>query len=399
MKNKITHPMTRLFAMIFAVSITGYLLAGCSLMGGTATPEPVAPLEQTNVEDFTVVAEGNLVPNDFDYLTFARGGRVAEILVSKGDTVVEGQVLARIADREQAEASLAGAELEHLSAQQAYDELIRTAELARSAAWLELIRAKESLQNSQQQWDEIDTENFRSQVDDAELAVTNANEDVQDAQEEFDKYQNLDEDNPSRQRAEDELENAEDRLRDAERKRDDLINQRDTARAALDQAQAALVEAQRKYDLTANGPDTEKLALAEARLKNSQAQLTAAQAGLDYLELKAPYAGTIVDVNISANQQVGTERWAFLIADFSAWFVETNDLTELEVVRIVEGQSADLVADALPEVQLFGVVEEISQSFTTQAGDILYKVRIKVDEIDPQMRWGMTFEVTFIPED
>jgi multidrug efflux pump subunit AcrA (membrane-fusion protein) len=399
MKNKPTLSISRLIAMIFAVTILGTLLSGCSLLGDGATPEAVIPLEQSIEEEFTVVSEGNLVPNDFDYLTFAKGGRVAEILVSKGDTVAEGQVLARIADREQAEASLAGAQLENLSAQQAYDELVRTAELARSAAWLELIRAKEALQDRQQQWDEIDTESFRNQIDDAELAVTNAVEDVQDAQEEFDKYQNLDEDNPSRQRAEDELENAEDRLTDAEQKRDDLIYQRDTARAGLDQAQAALVETQRKYDLTANGPDTEKLALAQARLNNSQAQITAAQAGLDYLELKAPYAGTIVDVNISTNQQVGTERWAFLIADFSSWYVETNDLTELEVVRISEGQSAELVADALPEVQSIGVVEEISQSFTTQAGDILYKVRIKVDEIDPRMRWGMTFEVTFIPED
>jgi len=45
------------------------------------------------------------------------------------------------------------------------------------------------------------------------------------------------------------------------------------------------------------------------------------------------------------------------------------------------------------------VVEEISQSFKSQGGDILYTVRIKVDDVDPRMRWGMTVEVTFEPLD
>ncbi len=46
-----------------------------------------------------------------------------------------------------------------------------------------------------------------------------------------------------------------------------------------------------------------------------------------------------------------------------------------------------------------GVVEEISQSFKSQGGDILYTVRIKVNDVDPRMRWGMTVEVTFEPLD
>ncbi len=42
-----------------------------------------------------------------------------------------------------------------------------------------------------------------------------------------------------------------------------------------------------------------------------------------------------------------------------------------------------------------GEVESISQAFTMQGGDILYKVKIKVEEVDPRVLWGMTMEVTF----
>lgn len=42
-----------------------------------------------------------------------------------------------------------------------------------------------------------------------------------------------------------------------------------------------------------------------------------------------------------------------------------------------------------------GVVSEISQSSYTQSGDVIYTVRIKVNEIDPRVKWGMTVEVIF----
>ena len=49
------------------------------------------------------------------------------------------------------------------------------------------------------------------------------------------------------------------------------------------------------------------------------------------------------------------------------------------------------------EPELTGAVESISQAFTMQGGDVLYRVKVKVDEIDPRVLWGMTVEVTFEP--
>ena len=42
-----------------------------------------------------------------------------------------------------------------------------------------------------------------------------------------------------------------------------------------------------------------------------------------------------------------------------------------------------------------GTVESIDQTYVERSGDITYVVRIKIDEPDPFLRWGMTVVVTF----
>ncbi|MCK5793905.1 MAG: HlyD family secretion protein, partial [Anaerolineales bacterium] len=119
---------------------------------------------------------------------------------------------------------------------------------------------------------------------------------------------------------------------------------------------------------------------------------------LDNYTLTAPFAGTVTDIYLEEGQFVGPEARAVQIADLSEFIIETSDLTELEVVKISKGQIAEIVPDALPETTLSGIVEDIGLSFKTQAGDINYTVTISLDEIDPNLRWGMTVELTFLPE-
>ena len=94
-------------------------------------------------------------------------------------------------------------------------------------------------------------------------------------------------------------------------------------------------------------------------------------------------------------EQISPETVAVGVANFDKWVVETTDITELEVVKISEGQQVSMIPDALPDVPLIGTVESISRSFKQQGGDIIYTIRIKVDNVDERVRWGMTLEVTF----
>jgi multidrug resistance efflux pump len=350
---------------------------------------------QATAPETGVIAEGNLVPAKYLYLAFPTGGRVEELLVEKGASVAQGDVLARLGEREQAQAALSTANLELESAQQALDSLNDNAALSNAQAWQALIEATESVNTAQVAWDDVDTTEFQDKIDDAKQKVLDAQKDVDDAQEEFDKYADFAQDNPTREDAQSALDDAERSLHEAILERDRLVNQRDLAEANLQAAQAAYDLARVNYESSRTGPDPDVLSLAQLRMENAQAQVAAAQMGLDNMDLKAPFAGTIVDVNIKTGELVGNDRWAILIADTSQWYVETNDLTELEVVQIDVGQEATLLPDALPDVSLSGEVTEISDMFTTQTGDILYKVRILVQESDPRLRWGMTVEVDF----
>ena len=103
----------------------------------------------------------------------------------------------------------------------------------------------------------------------------------------------------------------------------------------------------------------------------------------------------MADVAVEIGEQVSAESRAVSVADTSAWIVETTDITELEVVKLAEGQAVTFTADALPDVTMNGVVTEISQSSFVQGGDVIYTVRIQADEVDPRLKWGMTVEVTF----
>ena len=379
------------FILIFVAAL---VLAACD-----TTPEPTPAPKTTVVPPGAVIAEGHIVPNDFLYLSFPVRGEVAEILVENGDSVKEGDVLIRLADREQAEANLLAAQTELTAAQQAYDEFIRLAGFSHAQAWRTLLEAQTARAEAQTAWDNLDIDDIDDRVDEAEAEVNDTLEELEDAQEEFAKYEDLSENNASRQDAKDELEEAEKKHNEAVRILEETQREKDLPRAILDEVVGAESEARRDFENTINGPDAEQLALVEGRLESAAAQVTTAEKNLDNYDLAAPFDGTVVDLNVSVNEMVGPENWSALVADFSQWYVETSDLTELKVVKVYEGQEASIVPDALPELEISGIVDEINEGFYIQGGDISYKVKLFIDEIDPQLRWGMTVEITFEPKE
>lgn len=390
-------------ATIAIALVLSMLLSSCDkLQTADPTPSPTAQVD-TTLSNEVVISEGNLEPRENKYLTFTAAGRVAEILVDQGAMVKEGDVLARLGDSQPAQAALAAANLELASAQQALDELNRTANLALAESWAAKIQADQALIDAQRAWDQVNTDDYETKIETEDEKVADAEQELNNAKDDFDPYKNLPEDNAKRKDAQTKLDDAQKKYDDAVRARDELIIQQNQAKANLDQAAAAQAEAQRKYEALSaapsNGPDPDLLNLATLRMKAAKAQQAAAQAALDNYQISAPFDGTIMDINVLPGEQVGPTTWALLLADLGpsgeSWYVRTNDLTELEVVNVQPGQKVSLTPDALPDLKLTGTVEEISQTFRSQAGDILYDVLIRLDETDPRLRWGMTFEVMF----
>jgi HlyD family secretion protein len=397
MKSKLRDTISRKFGHLAGIFLLAALLTGCSLdlFGQARATQAEAP--PVVLADAEIIAEGNLVPRAFTQLSFDYPGKVAEILVQEGDQVAQGARLVRLGDREQLEAAAAGAELDLLNAQQTLDELNLKAGLALAQLGKELAQAQQALILAQQELDDLDTADFQDEVDDAWIEVTEARDDVRDAEEELDKYKDLDKDNPTRVRAEDDLEEAEQTYKDKLREYDLLVNRRDQVRADLALAQARYDDLQDDFQSRQSGPHPDDLELAEASVRSSQAQLAAAHAALQDVELVAPYSCTVVELQVVEGDPVLPGQPVVTVADFSEWYVETTDLTEMDVVRIDASQPVRLRPDALPDLFLSGSVESISQVYRQSRGDITYAVRISLLESDPRLRWGMNFQVEFAP--
>ena len=98
----------------FLILLSTLLISACATASAQELNDPTA---LPPVQDFAVIAEGRLVPNQSVQLGFVSAGQVAEILVDEGDNVKSGDLIARLGDRETFEANLAAAELEALSAE------------------------------------------------------------------------------------------------------------------------------------------------------------------------------------------------------------------------------------------------------------------------------------------
>jgi multidrug efflux pump subunit AcrA (membrane-fusion protein) len=369
------------------VSMLGLLfVVACGALpnpGGEPEPTPIPPV----VADVEIVSEGFIVPRESVELSFFSSGQVEEVLVEEGDLVNKGDVVARLGNREEIESGIANAEAELLAANQALDKLNDDWEISKADAALEIAAANRAVRDAQYQLDNFTvptTQSGRTAIEG--LSKTKA--DLDAAREAFEPFKYESSSNPTRERLKEDMDDAQSEYNTAV-KRLEYETQLNEAQASLDKA------VQDAQDLE-EGPDADAVASAEARISAAEAALESAQAALDHLELEATISGTVVDENLIIGQQVTPGQPVVTIADFSEMYAETDDLTELEVVDISLGQKAVVEPDAIPGLELEGTVDKIADIFVEKRGDITYTVRIKLDEVDPRLRWGMTVAITFI---
>ncbi|HEY3475117.1 MAG TPA: efflux RND transporter periplasmic adaptor subunit [Anaerolineales bacterium] len=384
--------MKRMFyGWIMLVALSALTLGACAPQQTASAQDPTPAV----IASDDVVAEGRLKPVRAANLSFQMIGIVEEVDVQIGDRVGQGDVLARLANADQTQAQLAAARLALVEAQQALDTLTRTGSSNLADAWTAYMDAQAVRAEAEREWEDLNVEDIDERIDNARAELEDREADLEDAQEEFDRYKDLNEDNSQRQTAEDDLEAAQEDYNEALRSLEEITRERDTIRAALDAALAAEAEARHQYEISSEGVNADRLALAQARLENAEAQVAAAEDALSNYMLTAPFDGEVMDVAVEIGEQVTADSRAVSIADASSWIVETTDITELEVVDLAVGQPATFTADALPDVNMRGTISEISQASLIQGGDVIYTVRIQAEEVDPRVKWGMTVEIVF----
>jgi len=345
MKSKITRIAISMIVVILFVS-------ACS--PATASSEPTATLPAV-IESSRIIAEGRVEPVHYAEIAFNASGVVSEVLVNEGQPVKKGQPMIRLGDA--SDTNYAAAQLELVSAQLALDDLLNSSDT-------DLAQNVIDLKEAQEAYDKAD-DYLRYLQNSKKVAQTETRVFLIQTWKGYEyRYKTKNFKGPA----------PADWIIEAE---NDLALKR-----------AKLEELQDAYERIQDGPDTDQLALLQARLN-------AAQAGVAAFTVMAPFDGVVADLNAKAGGSISAGEIAVTVADFSSWLVKTTDLTEIDVVELAHDQPVGVTLDALPEVELNGSILSIGQSYSEYQGDVVYEVTVLLTDKNPTMRWGMAAEVKF----
>jgi HlyD family secretion protein len=177
----------------------------------------------------------------------------------------------------------------------------------------------------------------------------------------------------------------------------DVLVQLDTAiqEARVKEAEANLTaaEIQVSYLKRVGVGDQVHLEAAEADVARAQALLDSAKATLlSQSALTAPFDGTIVSIDIESAETVTPGKIIVVLGDLSSYRIETTDLSERDVPNVKIGQTASVFIEALNE-NFSGKVVDIDRISTTLGGDVVYKVTIELDDQPQGLLWGMSADV------
>jgi len=342
--------------MITLVALSLFVSA-CSAAAQSPESTPTAPPDVS--ADSTIIAEGRLEPVRFAEIAFTASGVVSEVLVEEGRAVKQGELLVQLGDA--SDTNYAAAQLELANTEQALIDLKNSAGEDLAQVVIDLKDAKEKYAEAENYLKYLKNKNLVWQTETRRVLVqTRSGYRYRTSTRSF------------------RAPVPEDWIIDAE---NDL---------ALKKAQ--MDDLQRRYDRLKDGVDKDELAVLEARLK-------AAKAGLAAFSVIAPFDGVVTDLKAKAGSSINAGEIAVTVADFSSWLVKTTDLTEIDVVKLTEGQPVVVTFDALPDVELKGEILSIAKNYSENQGDIVYKVTILLNDSHPAMRWGMTAAVKFESQD
>jgi len=162
------------------------------------------------------------------------------------------------------------------------------------------------------------------------------------------------------------------------------------------QAEAAVraAELESEYWRFPRGGDrtVERRELAEQELEISKRSLDTVHAELRQTTVIAPFAATVVSVDVQPGEFVQPGQIVVILAKLDNLQIETTDLSELYVASVEIGQLAAVYVEALDK-EYPGEVSAISPISDTIGGDVVFKVTIQLDDQPKDLLWGMSADV------
>lgn len=410
------HP-SRLASHILRLTLLILLLAGC---GSTETPEDTALTASGFIEgqEVTVAPEVQ--------------GLIAELLVSRGDEVEAGDVVARLDDttlkRQRAEAqagvSVARANLDRVRAG-ARSEEVAAARASLTEALARREGAEEAVLNAR---DVITNPlSLEAQIDEVRTQVALAEQNVElqkaDLEETKIKHGVYSDRGGDVARTWDlQLQAGEAKLTQAQAERSGargylsaLLAMRDNplslkaklhqAQAEYEQAQAKVGEAQAKLDELEAGPTAEEVSLAEAQLRQADAGVALIDARIEQLTLRASMDGIVGTRSAQVGETAAAGNPLLTIVNLDevtlVLYIPVNRIGQVQI-----GQRVEVTVDSFPERTFIGHVDSIAgeAEFTPrnvqteeERVNLVFAVDVSIPNPDHLLKPGLPADARIVP--
>ncbi|MCB9816862.1 HlyD family efflux transporter periplasmic adaptor subunit [Candidatus Nomurabacteria bacterium] len=179
------------------------------------------------------------------------------------------------------------------------------------------------------------------------------------------------------------------------------ITNRNAYALAQTQAESAILLAEQavavaEADATnQNAPArSEAITRANAAVAQAQARLNRIDATIADRTLRAPFSGTITNIDILPGETVTTAPIVTLLADTA--FEVTARIPEIDIGKLLVDQRASMVFDARSEETLGGTISFISPQATEIDGVAYYEAIIQFDEVPAWIRSGLNADIDII---
>ena len=314
-------------------------------------------------EDLTVQIQANGIVQALrtNNLSPDEPGRIAELYITEGDRVEEGQVIALMdSDRVKAQVD----------------------------------RYKAAVQKAQANFDRIQAGNRSEVIAAAEARVTTAQANIAVAQARLKRTQE--------EKQRNQLLVEEGAI--SRNSFNEFVTKEAEAQANLEAELARLREQQENLREAQNGPLTEEITQAKAELAQAKAEFADIQIQLDKTEIRAPFTGIItrryaevgdfVDSTTAASDTEGATSTS--IAELSSGLEIEAKIPEANISKIKLGQTVDIKVDAYINETFKGKVRLIAPRAVKENNVTSFRVKVDLTTGKDKLQSGMNTRLAFL---
>jgi len=378
-------------AVVIAVAVFGFFyIRGRNQAAAAATQYQTAEIARGDLTA-TIGATGTVRSNQSAVLTWQTSGSVETVKVKIGDLVNSDDVLATLLETSLPQ-SVILAQADLVNAQKALDDLFDS-KAQQAQAQLNLANAQKDYDAAVMSRNNVRAHANPSLIENYRSSYVLAQDKLDRAKENYDKFANAPEDDSGKAVAYNSL-------YAAQQERDKAYNNwvwyeyppspQDIAVAEgkVAVAQAKLGDAQREWDRLKDGPDP-------ADIEVAQAKVAAIQATINMAKLISPFAGTVSEVNLMVGDQVRSGSNAFRIDDLSHLLADVQ-VSEVDINSVKIGQPVTITFDAILGQEYHGKVTQVAQVGNVTQGAVNFTVTVEITVADEQVKPGMTAVVNIV---